>query len=266
MQQEMRPLQGTWHFVSLELEGETMPPPAFAASRLVIEGDQFRMTTQGLVYAGTFRVDARHRPRTIELRFTAGPEAGNVSLGIYELEGDAWRICLGLTGRARPERFETSPGSGCALEVLHRQPADVADAGPPRGAAVELPPPGPLPEDLVRWQGHWSMVSGQRDGQKLPQAFVQEAHRHAEGHVITITLGGQLFVQARVSVDASRSPRTMDYLLLQGLHAGERQVGIYLWEGDDLRLCVAEPGRERPTGFAAERGSLETMALWRRQA
>ena len=37
-------------------------------------------------------------PRTIDLAFTEGPGAGSTAIGIYELNGDDWRICLDVSG------------------------------------------------------------------------------------------------------------------------------------------------------------------------
>ncbi len=64
----------------------------------------------------------RLTPKTFKLHFTTGPEAGNTSAGIYELDGDTWKICLALRGDNRPESFATAPGSGHACETLKRQP------------------------------------------------------------------------------------------------------------------------------------------------
>src|SRR5580693_7042475 len=51
------------------------------------------------------------------------------------IDGDRFRLCLGLVGSRRPESFATSPGSGHALEELirkHRErPPAVAGGTPP---------------------------------------------------------------------------------------------------------------------------------------
>jgi uncharacterized protein (TIGR03067 family) len=60
-------------------------------------------------------------PKTIDVTFTEGPEKGKSSYGIYELEGDTYRVCIGLTGKPRPTDFASTPGSGHVLEVLKRE-------------------------------------------------------------------------------------------------------------------------------------------------
>ncbi len=121
MLEELGRLAGTWSFTSLELEGTALPEAAYLGSKIIVEGDSFKTITGGITYSGTVKVDVSKSPKTIDMLFTGGPEKGNVSLGIYELEGDDWKICLGLTGKERPKAFVTTPGSGHALETLKRE-------------------------------------------------------------------------------------------------------------------------------------------------
>jgi uncharacterized protein (TIGR03067 family) len=71
-------------------------------------------------HRGTFTVDPTTMPKTIEVTFPEGPEASRTSRGIYELEGDTYKICIGRVGRERPEDFTSEPGSGHALQVPMR--------------------------------------------------------------------------------------------------------------------------------------------------
>jgi uncharacterized protein (TIGR03067 family) len=120
IQKERQAMAGTWRFDFLELDGEKAPEAHFKDATVVVKGDHFTLTTAAATYRGTFTLDPTKRPRTIDFRFTEGPEKGNVSLGIYELDDDTWRICLGLTGKGRPAAFLTRKGSGHAFEVLKR--------------------------------------------------------------------------------------------------------------------------------------------------
>jgi uncharacterized protein (TIGR03067 family) len=55
------------------------------------------------------------------MKFTEGPEKGNTALGIYELDGDEWKLCLTITAKDRPTEFAAKPKSGLGLEVLKRE-------------------------------------------------------------------------------------------------------------------------------------------------
>lgn len=118
---ELERLQGNWNFVTLELEGTKVPEQVFKGSKIIIKGDAFTSIAGGVTYSGTLKVDGAKSPKTIDMIFTAGPEKGKTSLGIYELDGDKWKICLGLAGRDRPQEYVTKPGSGHALETLERE-------------------------------------------------------------------------------------------------------------------------------------------------
>ena len=65
-------------------------------------------------------MDATAIPKAVNLNFTTGPEKGNTNFGIYELDGDNWRICLNTRGTTRPRTFAAEAGTGIALEVLKR--------------------------------------------------------------------------------------------------------------------------------------------------
>ena len=102
MKADIENLQGTWNIVSLEMDGRKYPP---GGSQIVVKGSQFTSLNMGAEYSGKVVVDQSASPCTFDLLFETGPETGNRSLGIYELEGDTWKICLGLTGKTRPSKF-----------------------------------------------------------------------------------------------------------------------------------------------------------------
>jgi uncharacterized protein (TIGR03067 family) len=63
-------------------------------------------------------VDPIAEPKTIDVTFTGGPEEGKTSKGIFELEGDTSKGCVGLAGRERPKEFASTLD---ALQVLKRE-------------------------------------------------------------------------------------------------------------------------------------------------
>ena len=138
--QDLRGLEGAWQFATLEIDGGPMHPAAIGSSRLLIDGDRFRMESPEATYDGVFLIDVETTPRTIDIEFVEGPEAGETARGIYRLEADRLTICLGLVGASRPKSFKTSKGSGHALETLTR-----ADAARPAGVTGGRRPPNASP-------------------------------------------------------------------------------------------------------------------------
>ena len=116
--------------------------PMLGDSTLLIDGDRFRMTVaRGRRTKASSASTSRPIHLVIDIEFVEGPEAGNWSYGIYELDGDDLTFCLGLTGAPRPTGFATSPNTGHALERLRRvsaaRPAGV------KAARARLPKPRP---------------------------------------------------------------------------------------------------------------------------
>ena len=121
MNEELDELQGSWKVVALEVEGQKVPANYFGGAKIVIDADRFESIAMGASYAGTLQLDAGSHPKRFDLLFHEGPHKGRASLGIYELSGGTWRICLGFAGRDRPHDFATAAGSGHALETLERE-------------------------------------------------------------------------------------------------------------------------------------------------
>ena len=120
-QAEYARFAGTWAFESLEIDGKAVPPGVFKAARLTLKGNAFTQTGFGETARGTYKVDVRKTPRTIDITFGDGPQAGKTAQGVYELEGDTYKVCVSEVGRPRPTGLVSRPGSGHALEVLKRQ-------------------------------------------------------------------------------------------------------------------------------------------------
>ena len=120
VQEELKKFAGTWRFASVEVGGRPMPLEGLKGPTLVLEGDRFTMNEPAGATHGSFAVDPSARPKTMDVTFTDGPEAGKVIRGIYELDGDTYRLCIGTAGKSRPAAFVSKPGSGDVLEVMKR--------------------------------------------------------------------------------------------------------------------------------------------------
>jgi len=112
---------GTWSYASVIREGAPVPDEDLKASRLVLKGDRFTVTVPKETHQGKYAVNPTVTPRTIDVTFTEGPRAGKTIRGIYALDGDTCRVCIGIDDQPRPTAFGSQPGSGLILEVLKRE-------------------------------------------------------------------------------------------------------------------------------------------------
>jgi uncharacterized protein (TIGR03067 family) len=251
-------LQGTWTILTLEMDGVETPAGAPSGSKIVVKGDKFTTISMGAKYSGTITLDAATSPKTFDLKFAAGPEKGNTSLGIYELDGDNWKICLTVTGKTRPRTFATKPGSGHALETLRRDAET-----PKRSAAKTKAPVSDVHfEPVAELQGEWSLVSLLLNGRQLKPEEARYGKRVVKGDEMTLSFGRDLVTKARMAADPAKDPKTMDYVHMAGMMAGQSQQGIYELTGKTLKICSAPPGQPRPGEFTATAENGRTLAVW----
>ena len=262
-QKDLEALQGAWIVTSLEMEGQTTPPEMLKESQVVVQGNRFTSTGMGARYEGTLLADASKAPAHLDMHFEWGPEQGNTNLGIYEIHGDEWRLCIATRGVVRPQTFTSKPGSGIALETLVRS---AASATVERGAATAsgARAAGTATAAASEFEGEWRMVSAVFNGAPMEASMTQWVKRVFEGDQTTVIAGPQIMLKAVFSIDASQSPKVMDYQNLAGSHKGKAQLGIYEFDGDLLKICMAAPGAERPQQLESTKGDGRALTVWTR--
>ncbi|HEV8385697.1 MAG TPA: TIGR03067 domain-containing protein [Candidatus Acidoferrales bacterium] len=266
MKKEIDRLQGTWSISSLELDGRPMP----AMGTIVVKGSRFTTSAMGEDYSGTISVDGNKTPNTFDLKFTSGPEKGNTNYGIYELDGDTWKICLSITGKDRPTDFASQPGSGHALEILQREKpgkkkkaAAAGKTAAGKAARGRQSDVAPADETAPELGGEWAMASCVINGQALDAGVLRFGKRVAKRNEVTVFMAGRALMKARFSVDRKKSPTTIDYVLLLPPNEGKSQLGIYELEGDTLKTCFSTPGQGRPGDFQSVPGDGRTSTVWK---
>lgn len=137
-------------------------------------------------------------------------------------------------------------------------------------ATVSVSPAGAdeneaVKKDMAQLQGEWSMVSGSADGQPMPSGMLKQMKRVCRGDEATTTMAGQVFIKAKFTIDPSKKPKTIDYLMTGGFTKGQKQLGIYEADGDIFRSCFGKPGAERPTDFTSKPGDGRTLSVWKRE-
>lgn len=114
-------LNGVWHLESGQADGLPMAEAQLAGGKLVLDGADYTVTLPGMgTVTGRQKLDPSLDPKTIDITDATGPNQGKTCLGIYECEGDEFRVVFALPGHDRPKEFKTTPGTGEWLHVWKR--------------------------------------------------------------------------------------------------------------------------------------------------
>jgi len=117
-------IAGAWKVAACELEGKLLPIGAFkdltysmaADGKWKLEGGPGFPKATG----GTFVLDPKAAPKTVDFVPGDGLYKGKTFQGIYQLEGDELKACFAFPGKDRPKTYLTAPESGYVLEFWRR--------------------------------------------------------------------------------------------------------------------------------------------------
>jgi uncharacterized protein (TIGR03067 family) len=142
-----------------------------------------------------------------------------------------------------------------------KQKGAAADAPKQKGAAADAPKQ--KEDDLL--QGTWYMVrlekpdgKGGREGFDFPDTDFTLTFDHG---AITSMKEGKTLWKGTYYLDAGNSPGAIDI----GRRSGIFKQGIYQRRGDNLRLCLDQPGTRRPTRFAPPSDSKAEVMVFKRE-
>jgi uncharacterized protein (TIGR03067 family) len=115
-------MQGDWVLVSSERDGKPAPEDQVKAMKRTVKDDTYTVTLDGKpLVKGTFKVDPSKKPATIDALRSEGEDKDKPMLGIYEFDGDTYKVCFAPPGKDRPTEFASKPGSGHVFSVWKRE-------------------------------------------------------------------------------------------------------------------------------------------------
>lgn len=128
----------------------------------------------------------------------------------------------------------------------------------------------PAKDDLKALQGAWVTVRLVIDGRTLIE--LKEVPK--EGPLSTITYDGHNWVikfstnelmKGTSKLDATKKPKQIDLSNETGPDKGKTLLAIYELDGDEYKVCIAAPGKDRPTEFSSKEGSGQRLIIHKRQ-
>jgi uncharacterized protein (TIGR03067 family) len=120
---DLQAFKGTWRLSSREEDGKKSGDEEIKDVIGTIDGSGKVSVRRGdkLINEGTVKLDPTKKPKTIDVTFTGGERKGKGVLGIYEIDGDTFRVCVARPGDEWPAEFSARAGSSRILVVYKRE-------------------------------------------------------------------------------------------------------------------------------------------------
>jgi internalin A len=133
IKKDLELLKGAWVATSYVKDTKPAAEADLKMLKLTIDGDQASFTKGKDVRKSTYKLDPTQKPKALDIVMIDGPDKGKTLLGIYEIKGDEFKICLAVLDKPRPKEFAAKPET--ILETWKREK--------PPMAAKPVPPPFP---------------------------------------------------------------------------------------------------------------------------
>jgi len=121
LQHDLDGIQGTWKIIALKSNGQQSPAEIVAVLKLVFKDDTLTFTPGEPGFTDyKYKLDPTAKPPSFAMTALAGKAKGVPTKGIYLLEGDRLKICIG-SGVRNPTEFTAEAGSGQGMYSLERE-------------------------------------------------------------------------------------------------------------------------------------------------
>ena len=124
-------------------------------------------------------------------------------------------------------------------------------------------------DDLAKLQGTWVTLSLVNDGKTLvgentPPKKGPITKFAYEGDKWMVRVGDRTVATGVFKIDATKTPKEIDILDETGVKNEKTKLGIYEFDGNAYKFCLAPAGKPRPTDFTSKEGSGHSLGVSKR--
>jgi RNA polymerase sigma factor (sigma-70 family) len=102
--------------------------------------------------------------------------------------------------------------------------------------------------ELKKFQGTWVDIYAEKAGKKQEQ--VGDHELKFDGDTFSVADHGNVEEKGTIKLDPSKNPKEIDLRIRDSNNEEKTALGIYAWDGENLKFRWGEPGEEkRPTEF-----------------
>src|SRR5437764_1295876 len=156
-----------------------------------------------------------------------------------------WRTSLGRKARSTSLRLRRKETMLPAVrKVLLCLAASAALQVEPQAQ-----PETTVEEELRRLQGSWQVETQEENGDKLAADDVKGRSILFGKDTFFIRHDNKVVQIGMLKLNPSKTPRTVNAVIMSGDKKGDIMQGIYALDGDSLKICLDTEGQERPKEF-----------------
>jgi uncharacterized protein (TIGR03067 family) len=124
-----------------------------------------------------------------------------------------------------------------------------------------------ITKDLEALKGTWTVVSAVRDGKELSDEQIKGVTFTFDGTgKAVVKRGDQVLFEGTIKLDPTTKPKLEDATQTsEGENKGKTYLSIYEIDGDTLKICTAELGKDRPAEFSSKPGSGHFLRVFKRE-
>jgi uncharacterized protein (TIGR03067 family) len=119
--------------------------------------------------------------------------------------------------------------------------------------------------DQERMTGSWRVTQAEIAGAPVPPAEYRGLRLTFADGKFTARRGDEEAQEGTYTIDPRKSPRHIAITRSNGPAGSRKQLGIYQFTGDTLRICTFDNGEDRPSSFETRNRPGSTLLVLRRE-